>query len=166
MLNWKKKHENYFVNNKCPSSELRGSCAAAVVFVSHPSRSSCLLTYQHFLDFKSWFLDFYLGMNTDSRFWGFCTVCKISLPTTFRELLWIPSSMVTERKWAADWDAVEWVWAESAVCSRRLAKVVRRATGPTRGWLMQCGRGGNLWMSWRICLKTKPNLCFSRSLRN
>jgi hypothetical protein len=42
---------------------------------------------------------------------------------------------------------VEWVWAESAVGSRGLAKVVRRATGPTRVWLMQCSRGGNWRMS-------------------
>jgi hypothetical protein len=27
-------------------------------------------------------------------FWGFCTVCKINFPTTFREPLWIPSLMV------------------------------------------------------------------------
>ena len=33
-------------------------------------------------------------MNTDSRFWGFSTVCRISLPTTFREPLWVSSSMV------------------------------------------------------------------------
>jgi hypothetical protein len=86
-------------------------------------------------------------MNIDSRFWGFCTVRKISLPTTFREPLCVPSSTVTECKCAADWDAVEWVCAVFAVCSRGLAKVLRRATGPTRGWLMQCSRGGNRWMS-------------------
>ena len=38
---------------------------------------------------------------------------------------------------------VEWVWAEAAVGSRGVSKVVRRATGPTRGWLMQCSRGGD-----------------------
>ena len=42
---------------------------------------------------------------------------------------------------------VEWVWAESAVGSRGLAKVVRRAVGPTRVWLVQCSHGGNRRMS-------------------
>ena len=32
--------------------------------------------------------------DTDSRFWGFGTVCRISMPTAFREPLWVPSSMV------------------------------------------------------------------------
>ena len=40
-------------------------------------------------------------MNTDFWFWGFCMVCKVSVPTTFREPLWFPSSMVIEREWAA-----------------------------------------------------------------
>ena len=30
----------------------------------------------------------------DFWFWGFCTVCKVNFPTTFREPLWVPSSMV------------------------------------------------------------------------
>jgi hypothetical protein len=33
-------------------------------------------------------------MSTDSQFWGFCTVCKISLPMMFQEPPWVPSSMV------------------------------------------------------------------------
>jgi hypothetical protein len=32
---------------------------------------------------------------TCSRLWGFCTVCKISLPTTFREPLWVPKRRQT-----------------------------------------------------------------------
>jgi hypothetical protein len=67
---------------------------------------------------------FKLVKNIDFRLWGFCTVCKISFTTTFREPLWVPSSMVIERKWAAEWHAahigVEWVWAESAGQWRRL----------------------------------------------
>jgi hypothetical protein len=43
-------------------------------------------------------LDFHRGMNTDFWCWGFCTVCRVSLLTTFREPLWVPYSMVIERK--------------------------------------------------------------------
>ena len=55
----------------------------------------------------------------DSRFWGFCAVCKISLPTTFRKPLWVLSEMVigwsvNERQSGMPlYVGVEWMWAES-----------------------------------------------------
>jgi hypothetical protein len=38
---------------------------------------------------------------------------------------------------------VGWLWAESVVGSRGVAKVALRAMRPTRSLLMQCSCGGN-----------------------
>jgi hypothetical protein len=45
---------------------------------------------QHIIWWTFLILDFHSVMNTDSRFWGFYAACKITLPTTFREPLWVP----------------------------------------------------------------------------
>jgi hypothetical protein len=36
-------------------------------------------------------LNFHRGMNIDFWFWGFCMVCEVNFPTTFREQRWFPS---------------------------------------------------------------------------
>jgi hypothetical protein len=50
-------------------------------------------------------------------------VCEVNFPMTFREPLWVPSSLVLsqsvneQRSGMLPYVGVEWVWAESAVCS-------------------------------------------------
>jgi hypothetical protein len=39
-----------------------------------------------------------LDVLTDFWFWGFCTVCKINFLTTFREPLWVQSSVVVSSR--------------------------------------------------------------------
>jgi hypothetical protein len=39
-------------------------------------------------------LNFHSGMSIDFSLLGFYTVCEVNFPTTFREPLWVPSSLV------------------------------------------------------------------------
>jgi hypothetical protein len=36
------------------------------------------------------------GMNIYFWFWGFCTVCEVNFPTTFRKPLWVLYSLVSD----------------------------------------------------------------------
>jgi hypothetical protein len=44
--------------------------------------------------YTSLILEFHLRMNIDFWFWGFCTVCEINFPKTFRGPMWVPKPVL------------------------------------------------------------------------
>ena len=53
-------------------------------------------------------------------FWGFCTVCEVNFLTTFREPLWVPSSMVIDWRVSNVWPLKMGLTAAPKTSSRNL----------------------------------------------